>query len=155
MKASEIIAALPKLSRSDLITIELAAKHLIAGGSTDAPDDSRIIYDAITSGLGVMMNFEVFKTTVVYKHWAGRSKIVIDFIEKAFPGVSKTSRTAIVAFLIGALIEDMRDRKVPTTLNTVVLNLSRVPQVFEDAFPGYWGSALTGLILKRMLKREK
>lgn len=155
MKASQIIAFLPKLSRADLATVKAAAEHLLGGLNSEANDHTYPLFEAVRNIINSRISFLKFKTTNSFREWDKNASGVIQFIDETFPNIGKTTRMAMMTYLVGALADDLKERGVPVTIGTMSSNLGRLPEVFEDAFPNYRGSGLVHLIVKSMERRGK
>ena len=152
MLLKDIIAALPKLSQSDLAAVRAAADHLLTG-KVDDLDHTIPLFDAMTRLLGVRRSYRDFHRSVAYKTWRRTAPTALAFIDEAFPEATRVAKVAIMNMLLEALIEEFKERNWLISLVTVTRNLDRFEQVFENEFPGYLKSGLAHLVLESMLKR--
>jgi len=156
----QILAALPKLKKTDLQAVQAVCANLLGQAPKNAPaakpsPAEAMLFDALTLTIGVKMGFQAFSQLDTYRHWRNHAPEALGFIEANFSNDLGTNvpMKAFHRFLIGLLIDDMKRRHIPITLQSVVVNLSRLPEVYQDSFPGYLGSA-NHLIIAAMIKRN-
>jgi len=89
-----------------------------------------------------------------YKTWKQKAPAVVRFIEENFPEAGKLAKTAMMTFLIEALIDDLKERGVPVTVGTLTNNIDRLPALFDECYPGYRQAGLTNIIVSAMSKSE-
>ena len=149
-----ILAALPKLDRASLGAIQAAVAHLRGSTPQNAPapvvtQAEGWLFTAITAALGVKMGFDRMASTETYKHWQKHTPEAIGFITAQFAEALDKQATALALtrFLVGLIITDLKRQKVPVSLHSVIVNLGRMPSVFEDQFPGYIQSGAAKLVL--------
>ena len=151
----QILAALPKLSQADIAAIAAMATSLSAG-RTAAPDKrgaaaGSAIFDALQAAVGATMPYETFMATRngTKLHAQGIPHLEL-FLDKHFKGWNnnRVSQQAFLSFMFELLADDLKERGVTPTLGIMVVNLNRVHEVFENAFPGYIASGMGKLILK-------
>lgn len=143
----KILASLPSLSPDDLKAIRAVIGKLLGdGGIAGHPDDPtgyepwlREAIQAVSGGGVVLLSDKAFNKN---------APEAIRFMRKHFEQAltNKTTALALMRYLIGLLIDDLKAMKVPVTRNTVVQNLHRLGEVFNNAFPGYANGQAASLI---------
>lgn len=161
-----IASQLPQMSAEELSKIRQLTDMLLGGNKpTDAkPDDptERIMYQALRSelsslGLNSNISFSTFTESNYYKNWRRGLKVVDEFITKSFRGYVKTEtqRLGLCRVLIQALIKDFKRNEIPVSVGTIARNIHRIPQAFDNAFPGYIESGMAYLVPQAMLRGKK
>lgn len=155
--AGQIISSLPSLTQSELATIKLAIEQLQEPVPSQGVDHTLIVFDALMKVLSIKMTFSDLQKTSVYKLWQRDAPGCLEFIEETFPPVkrSRVTKLGVLCFVLEILRDNLKAGRIPVTVGTMITHLSRVPQVFDKAFPGYRESGLTDLILQRMKKSHK
>ena len=144
MKTDELLKLLPTLNKEQAkIITAWAARFNIDKKADD--ENTKLILEIINKELGTRAPFGAVKNP-----WIVNASNMAHFIDTTFPGVKKVVRIALFKMCIGFVIENLTYMKVPVTFTTVWVNLPRVPVLFEEQFPGYKKSGLTGVILKAM-----
>lgn len=153
MDTSAIIGQLPQLPRDDLKKINAAIGHLLKGEARNNHTDGTVaLFSALTTTLGTNLPYASFTATSSHVHWAKSAPDVVQFIDTTFPTATRIEKRAIMMFLIEALIDDLKTRKVPISIGSVVTNIGFLPQIFDSAFPEYRKNGLALLVLKAMVK---
>lgn len=151
-RAIKIISELPNLSQKELATVRAAADHLLTKGD-DIGGCERLLFDALLTAVKVKINFQQFKGMNAYKAWTTHGKSASDFMTQLCPDAKRVTVTALARLLVDALVADLASNHIPITLGTLTANLGRIPQVFEDCFPGYQGSGMIHWVLRTMEKK--
>lgn len=152
MKFNDMLRELPKLSQEELATVRAAIDHLL-GSSDHLLDNTSALYGAMITLLGIKLAYRDFNATKPYREWRKSAPAVVYFIDQTFPASGKISKMAITKYLLTALIDDLKARKVPVTLGVVVSNISRLPQIFDACFPNYRESGMAHLVLKALERK--
>jgi len=152
MTPNQIIAALPALTAHDLRAIRAAADALLGPVATPAP----ILFDAMVRLLGLRLPYSRFQANSRFKAWQHGEALVTNFVHDTWPEIenSKVAQTAMQSFLLDILISDLKKRNLPVSPGVIAVNLERIPQCFEAAFPGYRDGGWAKLILNSMLRRK-
>lgn len=153
MTKDDILAALPKLTRPDLEAVQAVCTsllggrtgHVAAGATTLAAG----IFEALTGALNVSMSYSNLPTATE-RQFRQKLPTFTSFLDKSFEGwnKNKVSQLAFLKMLFELLIADLRKRGAQPTIGIMVVNLNRMPEVFNDAFPGYIDAGLAKLVLK-------
>ena len=153
MKVNDLIRELPKLSQQELAVVRAAVDHLL-DGSSNTEDPTRSLYDVVSGAIGRgHLSFQEFHKMAIYKVWRRDAPAVVCFIDKTFPQSHKVTKTAIMSFLVRALIDDMKMLKIPITIGTVTRQIDQLPQVLDRCFPGYVESNMTHVIVRAMERK--
>jgi len=54
--------------------------------------------------------------------------------------------------MFGLVVDDLTTRGMTPSLNLLILNMGRVPEVFDSNYPGYRASGLASQVLLRLCK---
>lgn len=149
MAVNKVLGMLPSLNQQELATIRAAIDHLLIR-QVDELDTTSPLYSTMAQLLGVGLSYRDFHNVQAYSTWRKVAPKVVAFIEETFPQATKVAKTAMMSFMLEALMEDLKGRGVPLTLSTVTVNLSRLPQIFDSEFPGYRENGLAHLVLESM-----
>mgnify|MGYP001585781793 CR=1 FL=1 len=143
-----ILAALPRLSMTDLRDINaVSARLLEPHAALDTPkrtDDPHMwVFEAVKNTVGTGQ-------TSGPKHFHAKATEFLKFVDENFPKALKNraSGSSVILMLVQLIADDMKQRGVPRSMGTLTLHLSRVTEVFDDAFPGYRQAKLAHLLYK-------
>ncbi len=151
MTLSEIIAALPKLKQDELKAVKAVAERLLASSSHISGYEQELFL-TLCDKLSARVSWTQFRAGAAGRPWAKGAATVLCFAEGSLHlgQWSKAPRMAIFGLLLGLVIDDLKGRKAPVTLGTVTANLSRVPMLFEEAYPGYLEGGMAMLVLEKL-----
>lgn len=148
---SNVLKLLPKLSKAELSTVELAIQELLkTKGTAGEPP----LYAALGNAMQQCPPWGMFAKTnaaLAFSRHAERAEL---FLKHHFPKAKKLDLHYLRTFTLRALIVDLKARDVPITVGTVTKNLGRFADVFEDQFPGYLQGGLAWLILRTLKRGE-
>ena len=153
MIKDEILAALPKLPKGDLMAIQAVLNHLLggptgplnAGGTVIAP----VMFEALARALPLAISpLNVPSQTM--RLYNERAAQIVLWLNENFTdwNTKKVTELAFLTSLFDLLIKDLRKNKITPTLGVVITHMIRIPKVFDDAFPGYIKSRMGNLVLK-------
>ena len=155
MKPSQVLAALPGLSKPDLAAIRAAADSLLGSQVSAGEQAATPLFDALQRALGLRLGWAEFQRTATYKPYKRGAHAIAGFLGSTFPMAENRSiRNALHSFMLECLMDDLKGRKVPISLGSMCSNLERTPEVFKAAFPGYIEGGLAHLIIQRMTKER-
>jgi hypothetical protein len=143
MTRDQIMAALPELSKADLTVLQAVINGLI-GPSNDLKGPRAYLIEAL--GVNKLNPVSNPQKAAFNKH----APAAIKFMEEQFPEPMNNRTTAIALwrYVIKLLVDDLKGMGyVIISAKSVCLNLHRIPEVFEKAFPGYGKGAAAMLIL--------
>jgi hypothetical protein len=145
MKNDDLMKLLPTLSEEQVkIITAWAARYKVEKLADD--ENARLCLDIINKELGTTIPFSALKAP-----WVVNASNMAYFVDQSFPKIkTKAVRYALFKMCIGFIIEDLKVKKIPVTFGTIWLHLVRVPQLFDEQYPGYRQAKLTGVILKAM-----
>lgn len=147
----DIITALGVLRKEDLMIIRGALDRLTDTPEVTRADQTSPLFDALISLLSIRMSYAAFaKPTRTYKQWQRHAPGVIRFIESTFKPADRITTHALMAIMLEMLQADLKGRHVPISLGSMIVNMQRIPKVFDAQFPDYIESGLVNVILKRM-----
>ncbi len=154
MTVNKVLATLPHLSQEELATVRAAIEHLLVH-QVDELDTTSPLYTTLASLLNIGLSYRDFHNVQSYSTWRKVAPKVVSFITDTFPQATKVAKIAMMTFMLEALIEDLKGRGVPLTLATVTINLSRLPAIFDECYPGYREAGKVHLILEAMTKNRE
>lgn len=160
LKLDQILTALPQLEPSDLRAIIAAAGELLTRpGTTPHVAENNVsawLYEALTATLRVTYNYPVWVMTPTGKLFSRNAPSVIKFIEDNFPAIldKKVLAQAFMRWVIEMIVSDLKEINIPISTKAVIFNFSRVPSIFEKAFPGYLEANLGYKIVNAIINRE-
>jgi hypothetical protein len=147
----EIISKLPFLSARELDALHQRIKAL--KGSTqpvvkkvNGGLDPDIVVNVICSVLNAR-GIECPKFAVNKTGQLNKINLAISFAEKAVS--TRLEQEALLTTAIDLLWQYMTRQRVPTTGNTLLRNLNRIPAVIDQNFPGYAKAGLLKLIVRQ------
>jgi hypothetical protein len=144
---SKLLAQLAALSKHELVVVRAAVERLIGQPATAGP-----LYDALLAVAGVKMPYGRFQQGKAYKTYVENEKLVTAFIETTWPYLSKVELLSVTHWLVEQLSFSLILRKVPVSVTSLALNLSSIPTVFDNCFPGYRSAGKAYLVLKAMVR---
>jgi hypothetical protein len=153
MTKGEILKALPKLSRADLEAITAVAQSLL--GASQAPKAGSAaplaaqLFEGISGALNLNASYGNMPAVLKVKLDAKAADLT-GFFDRSFKGwdSNKTRQRKFLLFMFGLLREDLKRLKLKPTLTTMINNLHRMTEVFDDAFPGYRASGLASMVFR-------
>lgn len=156
-----IISKLPQMSISELNQVRQMTDILL-GTSKEQKienEDEYELFEAAKAGLAAsgiryQISYQSFSETKYYKAWKKGFNTVVEFVNTSFRGFikKKAQKVGLYRILIKSLIIELSSRGIPVSLNTIAMNLHRIPQVFDRAFPDYLKSGIAFLVPQAMLK---
>lgn len=149
LTAEQIIAALPSLSRQDRLAVRAACDTLLQGKST-LNKEAFTLYEIIAKGVGSSMPWARVPAALQSALAAAQPGLQA-FIDQTWPGQSRVHNIMITQRLLAQLAGDLHERQIPVSVATIIRNLGRIQDVFDDAYPKYRQAGLAGLILKQWM----
>lgn len=140
------------MKHQELTVLKTAIDELLRSVPDDAPEPA--LWPVVTKAVGVPAPWQTFKTSKEpYGNWQKYAPAVDVFLDSNFPTASRVQRHALMTFIVSSIIADLKGRNVLISIGSVVRNLGRFVQMFEDQFPGYIESGLQHMILKALSGR--
>ena len=149
MPLQEIISQLPFLSSDELDRLHQRIKALKgssepkmkkSNGAADVEMVQGVICHVLNSR-GIMWSRKFIKV----EGQLDKVKSVIEYVEKAVH--ERIRQEALLIIAIDLLWQDMARQHLPTTGNTLLRNLHRIPAIMDCHFPGYAKAGLLKLII--------
>lgn len=153
MTRDDILAALPKLTRNDLLALQGVILSLLGASK---PDDlshpSLKLYSALTAICGASVPYATFLLSNHGKLFKKNTPAVMEFIAATFPNLkTKVEEQAVMRLVLGLVVDDLAARlRAKPSMGMVASNLPRIPELFENAYPGYLESGLAHLIADKI-----
>ena len=144
-----VLKLLPELTQGELKQVLATVKRLLkpdAPAATTSP-----LYSALQTVAGSKMPFSRFRHTPAYKNWG--EDFVLEFIERTWGTQNRVILTALIVFLVQLEADWLKGRNIPVGINSLVGSLHHIPEIFDQAFPGYRETGLAPLVLKRMVRK--
>lgn len=156
MTKDKILASLPNLNQADLKAIVAVASGLLEQAPRVTPKAANGAQAWLYEALGAVVSTEGGHGAIFNKGFGKNAPIVIDFMKANFPKAmeNKTTALALMRYLLGLLVNDLKTIQVPVTKNTMAMNLGRLPAVFENAFPDYTKAGIAMLVMQKILGKE-
>lgn len=155
-KKDEIIAALPGLSKADLTAIKAVVGALLDKGVPKVPLATNNPQAWLFEALRATVTSPHHMTTTAQKAFNKNAPIALAFIAGAFDGVlaNRAKAQALMRYLLGLLVEQMKRQKILVTQSSVAINLHRLERAFDDAFPDYTRAGVGMLVMRSLLRGE-
>jgi hypothetical protein len=158
MNKDQILAALPSLNQDDLRAIAAVIVSMLRRDGTVGPlvkqgnSPNTWLAEALQATLG-QPNYPLRGTAL--KAFNKNAPIALAFMNTHFaaPMTRYDRALALMRYLLGLLADNLKVMKVPVTTTTLAQNLHRIPEVFNDAFPGYALSNATAMIAMTLLDK--
>lgn len=156
MTKDDILGALPALSQADLAAIQALTASLLNDrtAAVDGPATplAGLTWQAMHTAVNAPHSLPIGTPAgrSLNKRVAGLEK----FLNRHFSGwdSNKVSALAFLTMLIRLLRDDLQERGVRPTILLLANNLIRLPEVFEDAYPGYLEAGLANHVLRHFQK---
>jgi hypothetical protein len=145
---AEVLAILPKLDKVALKEIHAVAGMLLEKSTDDSREEYRELYELVCLVINTSLPWSAFKTLPAYRQWLENAPIAQDFLNQ-FPKLTPTGKQHIYRYCLGILVDDLRERKIPVKLASIVVNLGRLEKAMNTAFPDY-GWWMQNIIIKAM-----
>jgi hypothetical protein len=160
VSVSTIIAALPRLTKSDLEAIHSRIGFLTNGKVKDELQQEVLeTYSAIEKvsrsiGTGGIPPLRTFSKSKYFTKFCSDAGIVSDFIEEEFAPKMKLDKLKALQLVVSAVARRLTRDEIPVTYMTLVKNIGRAPQIIDEQFPGYRGCGLLKVLLSRNKRFE-
>lgn len=156
MVKDDILAALPALSRPELEAIQAVCTSLLGGRPAAFEPGAGTLAAGLLNALCAAVNAAVTPSnligTTTGKTFDKHLPAVGRFLGAHFKGYddNKLVELAFLRLLADLLRDDLKERGVTPTIGILVTNLTRLPEVFDNAYPGYLAAGMGGFILDRL-----
>jgi hypothetical protein len=153
-----ILAALPTLTRPDLEQVAAMAQTLLGGRVGNVEPPASPLAAALIQALGEAINAPVplsnLTGTTTGKTFQKHLPAIGKFLDAHFSNWStnKLTQAAFLHMLMELLRDDLKERGLTPSLGIMVTNLGRLPEVFDNAYPGYLEAGLGDMVLRHFRK---
>lgn len=157
MTKDSILAVLPSLSPQELTELQSVIGQLLNNAPQAVADAfvCRPLFDALTSALGVRIALSQFVQGNMYRHWQKHAPVAMTLISEQWPGPhTRLIEGALYRLIIDLVVTDLQKRLGhQPSIGMVITNLGRVPQLYDNAYPGYRESGISRLVLEALIKQ--
>ena len=168
MNANEVFMALPHLSGAELRDVHMRASALLSiGPKTDVigparGEDSfvRDLYIALGDLLQKRicvrsMPFHVFIKQAAYQQFLPAAQFAEEANGQWFPKQNKAERLSMVMLYARLVLDDIASRSQPAVWRVISAAVLNLPQIVDQAFPGYAEAGLLGIIHRLRTQKVK
>lgn len=158
VKKDQILEALPGLSASDLTMIQATITGLLGGriGNVAAPAGTLAapLFEALCGAVNATVPLSNIVGTPTGKTFQKHVPPTQQFLDRYFKGWDRQAivQMAFLRMLMELLCEDLKTRGAAPTVGVMVTNLLRLPEIFENAYPGYLDAGLGDMVLRHFTK---
>lgn len=150
---NKLVARLPELTRDQLADLRRRSAFLLghkekSGGIKDQ--------DWLLAGLIQVLNDRGLESTIPanfriknnrsFAAYTTQADRVMQLLSQAIPNMSATERLGIGVLAARALADYLQEWS-SVSLESMLRNVSRIPEAIDAAFPGYIGSGLLSFVL--------
>jgi hypothetical protein len=165
MKKDSVLAALPSLTVDELIAVQTVCASLLKAhtGALPAQADAGTIaiFNALAATSGACISLDSLSPTL-RKAFDNKVLAFTSFLDKGFKGWdnSRVSQYAFLRSMFDLLKANLIAIGLNPSLTLLINHLHRMPQIIDDAYPGYIWSGVGDLILRhfqndRMVKKAE
>lgn len=158
MNKDDVLSALPALTRPELEQVYAVAGTLLGDRTSaitaPAPPLAAELVSAVSGACNAMVSHQTLAGTTTGKTFDKHLPAITKFLDHHFDGWShnKLVQAAFLSMLIELLKDDLRARGVNPSVGVLVGNLGRLPEVFDNAYPGYLEAGMGHVILNHFKK---
>jgi hypothetical protein len=152
-KLQGMLKELPKLSKAEVATLQKAIAFL-----HDAPNPVELspfedlVYSSLMTTLGKRVPYRQFVESAHGKAYKRDISFTEQFFEPLLRGTPRVVNNAFMRNVWRLAAEDLQRRNIPVGINSMAYSVSRLPDIFNAAFPGYVDSGAVNLIFKSLKK---
>lgn len=161
MNASQIIAAIPKLTPADLAKVEAAIKAAknFVGSTQQSPAEYGS--DALLNGIGqYLVNRKLLASMGkvigltyrdAFKQYRAKAPNVIDYLGQLLSGADAERRAAAWAkltFLSAQALGAWLEKRKLMSVSTMLSQIDKIPEALEEAYPGYASAGMVRFLLE-------
>lgn len=160
MNKDAVLATLPTLTRPELEQVHAIATTLLGGRTGNVAPAASPLAGALLAAVSEAVNATVtpsnLQGTASGRHFEKHLPSAIKFLNGHFEGWqdNKLVQTAFLSMLMELLRDDLKERGVTPSIGIMISNLTRLPEVFENAYPGYLEAGM-GLVVLNHFKRQQ
>jgi len=156
MTYDEIVKHLQQLNEEQLTQLKGHIDHVLLNNTIKQQTygNAQEFYEQIREGLRSVTGASIppytkFMSIKYYKTFVINFKSVDEYVDSCFPDLSKIERIKLDRLFVKLVIEKLKDLNHDIKLVTICINLSQIPSLIEDSFPGYIESGLGHLIIDK------
>ncbi len=144
-----MVETLPQFTKKDLRTLRGLVDELLQGDvAVDGSELFEPLVDTLKEHNIIVDRGYLARNPTALKQWHTHLPGLRGLLG-AFEGAgARGIAYRLLRLMYGLLIADMSRRQIPLSPGSVITNLGRVPEVFDQSFPGYLASGLGCLIVK-------
>ncbi len=152
LSKEQILKGLPYLERADLEAVHAVAGHLLGGATGANPNGGatlgQTVFEALQATLGRAMPYSGLSART-NQRLSNRLPDLTKTLDQHFRGwdSNKVAQIAFLRMIFGLLAQDLKNRGVTPTFGIMIVNLNRVQEVVQNAFPDYLEAGLGRIIL--------
>ncbi len=147
---SEMITALPSLTKKDLKTLQVAVDAEL---TKNIPIDTDLFYMVFDVASEKPMSVSKFSNSENGTIWRKNQPTFNNFVDSLLNhgmAYRVAFTKALKKFLLQLIVEDIKESHMPLTLRTICQQLGNVESIFNRAYPGYLRNQLQHLILAQL-----
>lgn len=132
----------------------------LSGVDEDDRDDGRLFYDSLIQSISEATGkrccpHKAFTRTRHYAIYKKKLPDVLEFIGENLPTLKRLERVYLFGVISNVLITNLQDIKVPVSVGAACRHLDRIPELMDDAFPGYIQAGLLTMLVQAGLCNGK
>ncbi len=160
----EIEHAILSLSPLNLDRLKAKINGLILLSSPsqgeDQGDDGLLFYDALSHAISEAngkkhLPYPVFKKNRYFPMYKKKLPDVLKFLGENLPTLKRIERMYLFGIVSNVLVTNLQDIKIPVSIGAACRHLDRVPELMDNAFPGYIQAGLLRMLVQAGLSNGK
>lgn len=151
----EIEHAVLSLSPANLHRLRDKVNCLIQLSEVDEDDgdDGRLFYDALARSISEatgkkVLPYHIFTKRDTYSIYKKKLPEVLRFIGENLPMLKRLERMYLFGIATHVLVTNLQDIQIPVSLRVCCTHLDRIPELMDDAFPGYIQAGLLKMLVQ-------
>lgn len=143
----KIIKYLPKLNQKELRKLNSAVKFLLKDEKVESGWENvyaLLCKEAKNRGINLPPK-NVFRSYSNFKRFEEGIEVVEEFTETHFPRIDRVHKAKVQSLYCKILIDYLEESKMGVSMMGICLGYRDLPNLVNDAFPGY---ASAGLLMK-------
>jgi hypothetical protein len=101
------------------------------------------------------MSLEGLRTRSSHKLFEQNVSEIMKFIREVMPGAQRIEQRVLLHLGVRILCEYLAKWGVATSHAVVIRNFSKLPSMFDRAFPGYAAMGLLGMVIKQEMSNVR
>lgn len=156
-KLEELLSILSTLNQTQLTKVQIRVNHYLSRISLrkESTTEEDMMYTAFASmlhsTLGVVQPpYWTFKRSSNYTLFKSNITILLNYTDSSLYQATRLERLQVYHLYATLLKNFLTDARISLSITTVVRTMPHIPELVEQAFPGYVESGLLRHILKRV-----